>query len=410
MRVIVELRTDFVPEGKLTLFGAANQRTAIDGQQQRVLARVAGAQNVKRFQSVPLMAMTVTAGRLQALIDNRDVAAIYEDVAVPPALDASVPVIRADVAAGIGRINGGKGWSVVVLDTGVQRRHEAFRRKIASEACFSTSSADSKSLCPGGAQSSTAKGAGNTCRRSMDGCGHGTHVAGIAVGNPKGAEAIYAGVAPKASLIPIQVFSRFSGSACAGAGPCVLSYTSDQLAALEHVNALASGRKIAAVNMSLGGGLRRKACGKHPLAPIIETLRSKRIAVVIAAGNAGADGRVSAPGCIPAAITVASTTKTEDVSSFSNFSKLVDLAAPGSDITSTILGNRFAVLSGTSMAAPHVAGALALLRHRFPKASVRKLRRALRCSSTRVTRNGVTVPRIDVYTAFLALKNRRCTL
>ncbi len=410
MRVIVELRTDFVPEGKLSLFGAANQRTAIDGLQQRVLGRLAGARNVKRFQSVPLMAMTVNAGRLQTLIDNRDVAAIFEDVPVPPALDASVPLIRADVAAGIRRVNGGKGWSVVVLDTGVQRKHRAFRRKIVSEACFSTTNADSKSLCPGGAQSSTAKGAGDTCRRSIDGCGHGTHVAGIAVGNPKGADAIYAGVAPKASLIPIQVFSRFSGAACAGSSPCVLSYISDQLAALEHVNTLASRRKIAAVNMSLGGGLRRKACSKHPLTPIIRTLRSKRIAVVIAAGNAAADGRVGAPGCIPAAITVASTTKTDDVSSFSNFSRLVDVAAPGSDIWSTVPGNRFAVLSGTSMATPHVAGAWALLRHRFPKASVRKVRRALRCSRTQVTRNGVAVPRIDVYTAFLALKNRRCTL
>jgi len=338
-------------------------------------------------------------------LDDRSVTAVYEDVAVPPALAESVPLIRADMAAAVKRINGGKGWAVVVVDTGVQRNHKALKGKIVAEACFSTTNAASKSVCPGGRSSSTAKKSGANCNTSIEGCDHGTHVAGIAVGNPKGAYKAYKGVAPKADLIPMQVFSKFSGfDFCDGPGTCALSYTSDQLAALEEVNDLASQHKIAAVNMSLGGGLHSKACNKEPLKKIVKTLRSKRIAVAIAAGNDGVDGKISSPGCIGPAVTVASATKTDEVSSFSNFSKLVDLAAPGSDITSSVPGNKYAAFSGTSMAAPHVAGAWALLRHRFPKTSVTKIEKALKCSGVPVTRAGVTKKRIDVYGAYRALK------
>jgi subtilisin len=404
--VIVEMDTEFVPEGELSLFAAANQRAAIAGAQTRVLDRVSGARNVKTFRSVPMMAMMVGANELAALLDDRSVTAVYEDVAVPPALAESVPLIRADVAADVKRIKGGKGWAVAVLDTGVQRNHKALKGKIVAEGCFSTSNAASKSVCPGGEASSTAKGSGANCNPSIEGCDHGTHVAGIAVGSPKGKYKAYKGVAPKADLIPMQVFSKFSSvDYCGGPGTCALSYTSDQLAALEEVNDLASRHKIAAVNMSLGGGLERKACNKNPLKKIVKTLRSKRIAVAIAAGNDGVDGRVASPGCVGPAVTVASTTKTDEVSGFSNFSKLVDLAAPGSAIVSSVPKNKFKAFSGTSMAAPHVAGAWALLRHRFPKTSVTKIEKALKCSGIPVMRAGVTKKRIDVYGAYLALKN-----
>jgi len=403
--VIVRMRGDFAPEGRLSLFQAANQRVAIAAAQRRVLDKVTGLRNITTFESVPMLAATVGAGELAALLRDTTVAAVYEDVAVPPALNKSVPLIRADAVAANRRVRGGRGWTVAVLDTGVQRSHPALTGKVVSEACFSTKNSISASLCPGGGYRSFARGAGRYCDLSIDGCAHGTHVSGIAVGNPKGNRRHFKGVANQASLIPIQVFSRFRKLYCGGASACVLSYTSDQLAALEYVNGLASRIQIAAVNMSLGGGAYDAPCDTHPLQPIIATLRSKKIAVVVAAGNGGADGYISAPGCISDAITVASTTLTDTVSTFSNFSRLVDLAAPGSDIVSSVPRNRFEAMSGTSMAAPHVAGAWALLRSRFPNASVSKIERALQCAGRTVKRDGVRKTRVNVRRAFRAVRN-----
>lgn len=404
--VIVQMRTDFVPEGDLSLFQAANQRTAIASLQQRIIDRVGAAKIKRQFEAVPMMAMTVDPAQLGALLDDPDVEAVFEDVAVPPSLDQSVPHIGAKKASKLKAINGGKGWAVAVLDTGVQRGHKSLKGKIVSEACYSStiSSQQSTSVCPGGAQSSTATKSGKNCDLSIEGCDHGTHVSGIAVGNPKGYP--YKGVARKASLIPIQVFSRFTGTAnCGSSSPCALSWSSDQLAALERVNALASTHKIAAVNMSLGGGLYKKACNSNSLKPIIDTLRSKGIAVAIAAGNDGLNKRVSSPGCISSAITVASTTLKDKVSWFSNFSKLVDVAAPGSDITSSVPGGGFASWNGTSMATPHVAGTWALLKHAFPSASVGDVLKALKCTGKKVSRAGINKPRISVYRAYQAMKN-----
>ena len=225
-------------------------------------------------------------------------------------------------------------------------------------------------MCPGGAASSTKAGSGKPCPSSIGSCYHGTHVAGIAAGNTTG----IAGVARGAKLISIQVFTRFdtAGSCAPQAPPCLRSYTSDQIKAMERVYALRTAYKVASVNLSLGGGLYTEACdAQNPaMTAAIQKLRGVGIATVIAAGNDGLTGYVSAPGCISSAVTVGSTTKTDTVSSFSNLSPAVDILAPGSSITSALPGGAYGIASGTSMATPHIAGAYAVMRSAKPTASL----------------------------------------
>ena len=170
----------------------------------------------------------------------------------------------------------------------------------------------------------------------------------------------------------MQVFTRFDDPADCdpnGVGnptPCVMSYQSDQLAALNSVISMAATTEIAAVNMSLGGGSNTTNCDNNALKAPIDTLLSMDIATVIAAGNSGFTNAVGAPGCISTAFTVGSTTDADTVSSFSNRGPLLDVFAPGSDVRSAVPGG-YGNKDGTSMSAPHVAGALAILKGREPQ-------------------------------------------
>lgn len=400
VRVIVGLRQDFRTETELSVAGAAMQRSRVAAAQQTVLAGLgAGGREVARFQTIPYLALDADPAALQRLMAAPGIASIQEDVPVPPLLAQSVPLIRADRAAALGFT--GKGWTVAVLDTGAAKAHPMLKGKFAAEACYSsTVRGEAVSLCPGGAAGSTAAGSGANCPNAISGCEHGTHVSTIAVGS----SASLKGVARDAKLISIKIYSRFDRAADCfpGPTPCVLAYTSDIIKGLERVYALRNSFKIAAANLSLGGGLYANACdaGERATKAIIDNLRSAKIATVVAAGNEGAAAKVSYPACISSAVAVASTTKADQLSSFSNWGTLVDLAAPGSNILAGVPATGYAALSGTSMAAPHVAGAWAILRQGEPAASVATIQSYLTtCSGVPVTRKGVTRKRIDVLAA-----------
>lgn len=348
---------------------------------------------VKRFSQVPDLALRADAIDLLDLLDDPSVLDVFEDIAYPPALLESAPLIGA--VGGSFRGYSGVGQVVAILDTGVDKSHPFLSGKVISEACYSSHypSIGVISLCPGNVGASTASDSARHCNTSVSGCMHGTHVAGIAAGRGSG----FSGVARDANLIAIQVFSQFPSSDCGGS-PCVKAYTSDIIKGLERVAALRSSYAIAAANLSLGGGLFSNPCDGDPMKPVIDRLRTAGIATVIASGNDGSFNAVSSPGCISTAITVGSTTKSDTVSWFSNSASFLDLLAPGSAINSSIPFGGFARWDGTSMATPHVAGAWAVVKSARPTASVQDVLSALQRSGqpVRDSRSQVAVPRIQV--------------
>ena len=407
LRVIVTLRVDPATRSEdadidtaamqqvlPNLQGGLLQRVGVGGRQGRRTGP--GVALVHLYETVPMVAMRVNSTALGRLLNDPEVVSIQEDVAVPPQLKQSVPLINADDVWKQGAT--GSGWVVAILDTGVDKNHPMLR-KVGSEACYPTTSSASTSVCPGGVASSTAAGSGLPCASGVNGCNHGTHVAGIAAGNQSSLK----GVAKDAKLISVQVFSRFdAASSCTpSSAPCVRTYTSDQIKGLERVYSLRNTYKIAAVNMSLGGGSFAGPCDSDARKPIIDNLRRAKIATVIASGNDGFDGSISAPGCISTAVSVGSTTKQDKISSFTNFSEFTRLLAPGESITSALPGGGTGVLSGTSMAAPHVAGAWAALASEKPGTRVDEMLVALGCGGKSLARNGnvLSRPRIDVQEA-----------
>ena len=396
--VIIRLAVPFVAEGRLQSQGAASlQRAAIADTQERVISLLVGPKGIKRFETIPHLALQATVADLQRLQSSSLVLDIEEDVAVPPSalpagsfssmLDQSTVVIGADNAWSQGIT--GEGWAVAILDTGVDSDHPFLDGKVVAEACYSTTSAGNSSttVCPNNDETQTGAGAGAECSSSISGCFHGTHVAGIAAGSNTGSSGPDYGVARDADLIAIQVFSEFTGTICTNSGyssPCVLTYSSDQILGLEYVFSLRNTYNIAAANMSLGGNHHTSTCDSDSRKSIIDNLITADIATVIASGNNGYSNATGSPACISTAVTVGSTTKSDGVSSFSNVAPHMDLFAPGSAIQSATPGTGYVTSNGTSMAAPHVAGAWALMREGFPTESVSEL-------LTRLENTGVAI-------------------
>ncbi|MEQ9261382.1 MAG: S8 family serine peptidase [Roseovarius sp.] len=412
VRVIVGVETGFQADGSLSAAEEVAERAAIDAGQAQIMNVVQRPEAVRQFESIPYMAMTLSPADLSRLMAAPGVTSIEEDVPVPPTLSESVPLVDAPKLWRRG--HNGNGVAVAILDTGVRPKHVAFRSpagpKILRSACFSTNSAISSSVCPNGndKQISPNSGfAGRNCSNSISGCDHGTHVAAIAGGFQRGNH----GMAKRADIIPIQVFSRFdSTDYCGSSAPCVLSYTSDQIAGLEKVlQWRRNGVKIASANMSLGSGQYSDFCddARSSLKSIIDKLLRNGVATVIASGNDGYDGSVGAPACISSAITVGSTTKTDGMSFFSNHDEMVDILAPGSSIVAADASSRrgLTTKSGTSMATPHVAGAFALLLDAKMNATPHQIERALECTGVPVTRDSLPKPRISMLEAYRALKN-----
>ena len=329
------------------------------------------------FRSVPAVAMEADAASLSSLMTDPDVESVEEDRLSKPDLSSSVPVVQGPGAWSMGYT--GQGVAVAILDTGVDRNHPFFGGRVVHEACFSTTFASqhATSACPNGTATQIGTGAAAPC--SMSECFHGTHVAGIAAGYQS---ASFAGVAKGASIIAIQVFSRFDDSSVCGTASCALSYTSDQLRALDYVLQLRATYTIASVNMSLGGSVytSQSSCdlANSTTKRAIDSLRAVGTATVIASGNDGYANAISEPGCISSAVSVGNTTNADTLFRPSNIASFITMMAPGTGIRSSVPGGGYNYATGTSMATPHVAGALAILRQANPGASVGDLVAALR--------------------------------
>lgn len=427
-RVIVGLRVDFQTEGELSSPAQNRQRTAIKQAQNNLLGDLTNYKvgGVKRFEFIPFLAIEANAATLEKLKASPLVVSITEDRLVKPTIVESVPVVGA--AGGMANGFSGSGQTIAVLDTGVDKNHDYFAGgKVVSEACYSTNMGtnpdfdSSVSLCPGGAAESTAPDSGLNCDTSQIGiCWHGTHVAGIAAGRDVGRG--HFGVSKDASIIAIQVFSRFNNPGnCGGAPPCLNSYDSDIIKGLERVYALRSTFNIASVNMSFGDGNFGSYCdGEQPaFTAAVNNLRGVNIASVIASGNNGSTSTINFPACISTAVSVGSTadgsnfTTQDTISNFSNTAPILSLYAPGISIISASPGNQLRSSAGTSMAAPHVAGAWAILKQQNTNATVPQILTALTSTGKIVTdvRSGASsrkTPRIRVDSASRQLAGTDC--
>jgi len=260
-------------------------------------------------------------------------------------LDVSIPKVGANKAHSLNFK--GKDVYVAVIDSGIENSHEFFQNRIALEACFSE-------RCPNGESSMIGSGAAKPVHW------HGTHVAGIIAG----ANSRYLGVAPEAKIIAINVFDTTGGA-----------YDEDIIKALEWIKTLVPQYNIASVNMSLGtSSIFRNTCDNFipEMTQAIKDLKDANVATVVAAGNSYSVG-MSAPACISHSVSVAATSSwTDKVTSFSNISEYTTFAAPGLSVTSSKANNTYGASSGTSMSAPHIAGAFAVYRSKYGNQTVNK--------------------------------------
>ncbi len=332
---------------------------------------------IRRYSTIPFMALSVSPEALLKIISLNEVLSISEDILIPlpksdilipedevpgkPLLSQSTEVVGATKAWGFGIT--GSGWYIAVLDTGIRPTHEFFTGKDIVEACYSA-----ERDCPNGASSMIGPGSAAHYyeHENLGGYDHGTHVAGIAAGNNRNGKA---GVSKDSDIIAVQVFSYFPSD------DDILSWSSDQLKGLEYVYSLRNTYNIASVNISIGGGEYNSFCNGGSYDTAIRNLKNVGIATVIASGNEYFCNGVSHPACYEMAITTGATTKSDVMVGFSNWKKgMVDLFAPGYSINSAIAGSDtlYSSWNGTSMAAPHVAGAWGLLKQMDMNMSVDK--------------------------------------
>ncbi len=179
-------------------------------------AAAVGVQVGDKFDRIPYFTARVNRAQLEALATTAGVASINEDGLRKPSLATSVRMVNAPPAWTAGHT--GAGWTVAILDSGVESTHTFLGGRVTREACYSDSNGagSGTSVCPGGVGSATGPGTGAACSAGIEGCDHGTHVAGIVAGanGPGGMN----GVAPGASVMAVQVFTRFDGAAGCGAG------------------------------------------------------------------------------------------------------------------------------------------------------------------------------------------------
>jgi serine protease AprX len=303
----------------------------------------------RKFRIIPGFAGDLTASQIRTLAAHADVLRVEEDFTVRGQLDSARRDFGVDAArASFG--HNGSGIGVCILDTGVDQAHEQFDNK--TIAFFDAVNGETA---------------------PYDDNGHGTHVSSIAAGDGMGSAdaALYSGVAPQAGLHVAKVLAANN-----------TGRESDIIAGIEWC---VDQPEVKVLSMSLRGAL--VSDGRDSLSQAAEAAVDTGKVVVVAAGNTGpAPGTVASPGAAEKAITVGacaewSRSENEDgvsagiyIVPFSSRGPISDgngnpraytkpdVCAPGHSVTAAEAGNStgYVAISGTSMAAPFVAGAIAL--------------------------------------------------
>lgn len=340
--------------------------------EERIALEARGALVTYAPNHFPLLVVRVAPSDARALAGSPGVVLVEKNDELRPLLKESVPLVGAP-QAWKQYATTGRGIVVAVLDDGAFEQHPDLQPKLVGH------------FDAGAAQTPLARPAPVDVLAPAGEEGHATHVAGTVVGGGGQSGGVYKGVAPDARFVNVKVF----------AGP---NQTNSDIVlrgldwTLDNKDAL----KIRAATMSLGG---RPSDGTDALSRAVDIAVDKGLIVVAASGNAGPGAKtVTSPGAAEKAITVGAVDNQKKLASFSSRGPTLDgrtkpdLVAPGVAIVSTVppastgalnnfvSGGRsvyYGPLSGTSMATPHVAGAVALMLQANPDLSPRDVKRIL---------------------------------
>lgn len=361
-----------------------------------------------KWRVVPGFAATVDDAELQRLLDDPDV------LSVEPDLSGSVTAVSNEVQIGLnGELIGlggvqalgydGSGSTVAVLGTGVSP-HPDLKDRVIEERCY-CAFANNKGCCPNGAIEQFGSGS------ARDDLPHETGVAGVIAGNGGIAPR---GIAPGAKIVAIRVADSTGH----------IAWTSQVISALDWI--AASPLHVDAVNMSFAiGFLSNSACdGENPaLTDALARVRARGTVLVAASGNDAATKGIRPPACIGGVLSVGAVyhknlasasllgctdtpAEVDRVTCFSNSAAQLDLLAPGYGVLTAFNLKGVSSASGTSFSAPHVTGAVALLRQIDPQLTPDAIEELLESTGRPIvdSRNGITTPRLDLFAAVMKLR------
>lgn len=339
--------------------------------------------HLKEYQHLPmsLKRFSSKAG-LDAFLATSGVKAVYLNEKMHFGLAESLSLIKQPSVASVGTINTaymGAGSTVAVVDSGIDINNSAF------SPCTAV---NTPSNCPVVASNSFASSPATDHS-------HGNNVS-----------AIILGVAPSTKIAALNVFDSSSGASA-----------SDIISAINWSISNRTSLNIVAINMSLGGATKyTAACSNDWSTTPIANAKNAGITVVVASGNSAFTNGLTSPACAPAAISVGavydanlgslswatspsctdSSTSADKVTCFSNSANYLTMLAPGALISAAGL-----TYGGTSQAAPHVTGAVAVLRSAFSNETLDQTQARLTSTGVSVldTRNNITKPRLNLLAA-----------
>ena len=388
VRVIVELASPPAVDRAPSLGGRSAEVASVRARVLRAMSPRA-VEVIREFSVIPVFAATVTADGLAQLERHPDVLRVDADAQGGGGGAGNVAQIRADRVHARGL--DGAGSVIAVLDTGVDASHPDVQDALAHEECFCVDG-----CCPAGGTRQSGSGSAASIHW------HGPHVTGVALSRGRVSPI---GAAPGAQLVAVRVLGDDNRGSLI-----------DWVAGLDWI--VAHRPDVRVVNMSLvsdtlfSGNCDNDNAFNRSLARLIDLLYRRGTLVIAAAGNRGRHDALTSPACVSGSLAVGAVGADDEVAAFSNSGPELDLLAPGVGIVSDAPGGDVATRSGTSIAAPHVAGVAALLLTARPGASAGEIDALLRDTGVPITdpRNGLAVPRIDAMAAMQVIFRQGETL